>query len=234
MARLQLDSIRKAYGNGEHRFDALRGVSITLESGDFTALRGPSGCGKSTLLHIAGAMDRPSEGSVTLAGQRLDTLSQHGLALVRRRRIGFVFQAFNLLPTLTAEENVALPSLLDGLAERRAAAIAAEALGEVGLSDKRRSYPPQLSGGEMQRVAIARALAIEPQLLIADEPTGSLDSETGNAVLRLLRRLNDQRGLTILMATHSAEAAGFARSQARLRDGLLEDTGEPHASPCVV
>ena len=219
---LQLDNIHKTYGEGTTAHQAVGGVSLALERGDFAALMGPSGCGKSTLLHIAGAMDRATSGSAILSGKELGALSDEELADVRRRQVGFVFQAFNLLPTLNAAENVALPLLLDRSADRVASATTSEALDRVGLAHKAKSYPSQLSGGEMQRVAIARAVAIQPDLLIADEPTGSLDSENGARVLDLLANLNQSLGLTILMATHSDEAARYATRRLSMRDGLLD------------
>jgi putative ABC transport system ATP-binding protein len=224
--QLEVNDIHKHYGDAASGYTALRGVTFSVPAGQFVAVRGPSGCGKSTLLHIVGAMDRPTEGQVLLKGRRLDSLSDEELAHVRRRSIGFVFQAFNLLPTLTAIENVALPRLLDGQRESATTTRAATALDEVGLCEKAGSFPSQLSGGEMQRVAIARALALEPELLIADEPTGNLDSENGQRILDLLANLNQRRGLTILMATHAEEAAAYASRNLHIRDGRLvtEDT----------
>ena len=219
---LQLETIHKTYGQHEAAHDALRGVSLSIERGEFVALMGPSGCGKSTLLHIAGAMDRATSGTVTLEGRVLDSLTESELAEVRRCQVGFVFQALNLLPTLNAQENVALPLVLDRIAEGEAGERAMAALERVGLAGNASSLPSQLSGGEMQRVAIARAVAIEPDLLIADEPTGSLDSENGECVLDLLAELNQPLGLTILMATHSHDAAAYASRRFMMRDGLLE------------
>ena len=215
---LLAENVWKTYGSSV-TLDALRGVSATIERGEFVALCGPSGCGKSTLLHILGAMDRPSRGTVSLDGRRLETLSSDDLAAIRRKHIGFVFQAFNLLPTLTVEENIRLPLMLDGVPERESDERAAVALGEVGLESRRRHLPSQLSGGEQQRVAIARALAIRPQVIIADEPTGSLDSVNGRRVLELLAELNHSKSITVLMATHSAEACGFASRILHLKDG---------------
>jgi putative ABC transport system ATP-binding protein len=218
---LEVSDVRKHYGANGAGYEALRGVTFDVAAGQFVSVRGPSGCGKSTLLHIVGAMDRPTSGQVCLKGQRLDTLSNEELARVRRRSIGFVFQSFNLLPTLTALENVALPKLLDGQRENTATEQAETALDAVGLRGKAGSFPSQLSGGEMQRVAIARALALEPELVIADEPTGNLDSENGQRILDLLADLNRQRGMTILMATHAEEAAAFACRTLHIRDGRL-------------
>ena len=226
MDHLSVKDLHKTYGDSKSPTLALRGVTFALAKGEFVALRGPSGCGKSTLLHIAGAMDRPTSGEVWLNQRRLDVLDLEGLAIVRRRHIGFVFQSFNLLPTLSALENVALPLSLDGLKESTAKARAAAALEEVGLSERARHLPSQLSGGEMQRVAIARAVAVQPELLIADEPTGSLDSNNGLRVLELLARLNATHGLTVLLATHSAEAAAFASRRVDMLDGRLHPAAE--------
>lgn len=231
---LDLSGIRKVYGTGETAHEAVRGVSVSIDRGDFVALMGPSGCGKSTLLHIAGAMDRPTEGTATLDGVVLNKLSDRELASIRRQQVGFVFQAFNLLPTLSALENVALPLLLDGIGSRQANDKASAALEQVGLSSKAKSAPSQLSGGEMQRVAIARAIAIEPSLLIADEPTGSLDSENGQRVLEQLTELNRSLGLTILMATHADEAADYASYRITMRDGLLESNTRADALAATV
>lgn len=217
------DGIVKTYGDNEVRLDALCGITIEIAAGEFVALRGPSGCGKSTLLHILGAMDRPTHGVVTLAGRRLDTLTLDQLAAVRRKQVGFVFQAFNLLPTLRVEENVKLPLMLDGVSDADAKDRVRESLAEVGLGDRRSHFPSQLSGGEMQRVAIARALAIDPKVIIADEPTGSLDSANGRRVLELLTDLNQSKRITVLMATHSAEACGYASRTLHLRDGQIDN-----------
>jgi putative ABC transport system ATP-binding protein len=219
MPLLVADSLQKTYTGGESPVAALRGVSFSLDEGDFVALMGPSGCGKSTLLHLCGAMDRPSAGGVTLEGRDLTALSDDELTRMRRDRIGFVFQFFNLLPTLTLGDNIALPCLLGGLpaarAEDRAAAFAAR----VGIAHRLRHYPQQVSGGELQRAAIARALVHEPALIIADEPTGNLDSENGARVLDLLSELNRELNITLLLATHAAEIARAARRVLRMKDG---------------
>ncbi len=220
------EGITKRYSESAGSLEALRGIDITADVGEFLAIRGPSGCGKSTLLHVLGAMDRPTEGSVWLNGRRLDSLSLDQLAVVRRKHIGFIFQAFNLLPTLNVEENVSLPMLLDAVPERESADKAKAALADVGLDARRQHFPSQLSGGEMQRVAIARALAINPELIIADEPTGSLDSVNGGRVLELLAQLNQTKKITVLMATHSEEAAAFASRAVHLRDGKLDRESE--------
>lgn len=234
MPHLIVSDIHKHYGDDTSGYAALRGLSFSVEAGEFVAVRGPSGCGKSTLLHIVGAMDRPTQGEVLLDDRRLDTLSNESLAQVRRRSIGFVFQSYNLLPTLNVVENVSLPMSLDGQDDRQSLERARQALDEVGLASKSASYPSQLSGGEMQRVAIARALAIEPELMIADEPTGSLDSENGVRILELMTRLNQSRNLTILMATHCEEAASFASRSLHIRDGRLVEADSAHAFPETV
>ncbi len=224
---LVAENLRKAYGGNALSQEVLRGISFSAQAGEFVAIRGPSGCGKSTLLHILGAMDRPTAGKVWLNGTRLDSLGLQELALVRRRQVGFVFQAFNLLPTLNVAENVSLPLLLDGVPERECQQRAEAALEDVGLLPRSKHYPSQLSGGEMQRAAIARALAIEPILVIADEPTGSLDSVNGRRVLELLAELNRSRKITVCMATHSDEAAAFASRVLHITDGQLDKESGP-------
>ncbi|NUQ61808.1 MAG: ABC transporter ATP-binding protein [Pirellulales bacterium] len=222
MSYLVVENLHKRYEGPQGGLEALKGVGFTVPAGDFVAVRGPSGCGKSTLLHILGAMDRPSEGSVRLRGQELSSLTPDELATFRRRHVGFVFQSFNLLPTLTVAENVALPLTLDGKLESAARRRACALLDRVGLADRADYLPAQLSGGEMQRAAVARAVAAEPALVLADEPTGNLDSTNGEAVMELLADLNERSGLTILLATHSAEAARYARRTLELRDGRLQ------------
>ena len=201
---------------------AVRGVSFDLDTGDFIALMGPSGCGKSTLLHLIGGMDRPTRGSVSLGGIALDSLGEEDLSKLRRKKIGFVFQFFNLLPTLTVAENVALPLLLDGTRGREAEKRARLRLEQVGLDARASHFPAELSGGEMQRAAVARAIIAGPELLLADEPTGNLDTENGEHVMTLLAELNRDLGITIILATHSDEAARFATRTIRMRDGLVD------------
>jgi putative ABC transport system ATP-binding protein len=223
-ARVITEGVTKSYGGGRGAagVDALLGISLTLEPGSFTALLGPSGCGKSTLLNLLGALDRPTAGRVLVDGRDLATLSEDDRDGYRRKTAATIFQFFNLLPTMTALENVALPLLLEGVSPSGADTRAARGLADVGLADKERAYPYELSGGQMQRVAVARALANEPALLLADEPTGNLDSRTGEQVLSLVGRLVKERGITVVMATHSAEAAARASRILRLRDGRLE------------
>lgn len=221
MTLLVIDDVHKVYAGVQGGVSALRGVSFCVEPGDWLAIRGPSGCGKSTLLHLVGAMDRPTQGHIRLRNQNLSALAPEELAQVRRRQIGFVFQAFNLFPTLSVLENVMLPLLLDGQARRAAQNRADGLLEQVGLAHRATHFPAQLSGGEMQRVAVARAVAARPDLLLADEPTGSLDTENGQRVLELLAEVHRTQGAAILLATHSAEAAAFASRTLFLRDGRV-------------
>ena len=220
---LEARNLSKTYDGVETPVQALRSASLKLERGDFVALMGPSGCGKSSLLHLCGAMDRPSSGSITIEGTPLQGLDDPGLTRLRRSRIGFVFQFFNLLPTLTVAENVALPLLLAGVSKIKADGEARRWIDRVGLGSRRGHYPQQLSGGEMQRTALARAVAHQPALLLADEPTGNLDSTNSVRVLELLRELNGETGVAVLLATHSAEIAAGAKRVLHMRDGVLED-----------
>jgi ABC-type lipoprotein export system ATPase subunit len=227
---LVVDHVEKVYAGGRSGVAALRGVSFTVQAGEFIALMGPSGCGKSSLLHIVGGMDRATGGCVMLNEVSFASLNEEELARLRRRQIGFVFQFFNLLPTLTVQENVALPLMLDGASERETGERAKALLARVGLSDRADHYPAELSGGEMQRCAVARALTTRPQLVLADEPTGNLDSENGHQVMQLLAELNRETGVTIILATHASESAEYARRIIRMRDGVIEsDSGKPRA-----
>jgi len=219
--RLELRRVSKAYATNGQTLEVLHEVSVCFEPGTVTALVGRSGCGKTTLLNLAGAMDFPTSGEVLLDGRATSSLSERELTLLRRKRIGFVFQFFQLLPTLTVLENVELPLLLAAAADSRECAV--KRLQWVGLEDKTSAMPYQLSGGQMQRVAIARALVHSPDVLIADEPTGNLDTASGEQVLRLIRESADRFGATVLMATHSAEAASVADVRVRLRDGRIEE-----------
>jgi putative ABC transport system ATP-binding protein len=220
--RLELRQVSKTYSSDGQNVEALSDVSLSVEAGAVTALVGRSGCGKSTLLNLAGAMDFPTSGQVLIDGRSTSTLSEQELTTLRRKRIGFVFQFFQLLPTLTVLENVELPLLLAG--EANTAAPALDRLSWVGLVEKAQSFPHQLSGGQMQRVAIARALVNSPEILIADEPTGNLDTASGDQALHLLRESADRFGAAVLMATHSAEAAAIAHTLVRLRDGRMWNT----------
>jgi putative ABC transport system ATP-binding protein len=219
-AALEARGLVKVFGEGPAAVQALRGVDLQVADGEFVAIMGPSGSGKSTLLHILGALDRPSGGSVEIHGRRYDNLDDRELTRLRGEVFGFVFQFFNLLPTLTAAENVLLPALVAGEPPRDYAERTDELLALVGLSGRAGHLPSEMSGGEQQRVAIARALLRRPQVLLADEPTGNLDSAAGAAVLRLLRRLVDE-GQTAVMVTHDAEAATLADRVVFLRDGEI-------------
>ena len=219
MAVLRAQDLHKRYGVGDSAVDAVRGVNLELAAGEFAAVVGPSGCGKSTLLHLCGGMDRPSAGTVAVDGIDLADLDDEALTVLRRERVGFVFQFFNLLPTLTLAENVALPLLLAGMPSRAALDRAREWAGRVGLGHRLEHYPARVSGGELQRAALARALVHEPALIIADEPTGNLDTDNGRRVLELLRGLNRETGVAVLLATHDPALAAAADRLIRMRDG---------------
>jgi len=220
---LVLDDVTRIHGSGENAVAALKGVSLTLHSGEFVAVMGPSGSGKSTLLNLAGGLDRATSGSVTVEGAALQTLSRAALAQVRRRHVGYVFQDLNLIPSLTAAENAALPLELDGRSPRAARAEAMASLAALDMDRLADRFPDDMSGGQQQRVAIARALVGGRRLLLADEPTGALDSETGDAVLRLLRQRCDE-GTAVLLVTHEARHSGWADRVVFLRDGRVSDT----------
>jgi putative ABC transport system ATP-binding protein len=222
LTSLRVENVHKTYIGGESPVEAVRGVSFNLDQGDFVVLMGPSGCGKSTLLHLSGAMDRPTSGSIKVENTDLASLNDDRLTLLRRQRIGFVFQFFNLLPTLTVTENVELPLLLEGLNNANTHDRSRKLIDRVGLSSRANHFPQQLSGGEMQRAAIARAIIHEPALLIADEPTGNLDSENGSRILDLLAEVNRELHITILLATHSREVASIANRVFFMRDGIIE------------
>ena len=215
--------LTKTYGKGEASVQALRGVDLAVRQGELLAIMGPSGSGKSTLLYLLGDIEQPSLGKILLEGRDMAILDDDQRTLIRRRRIGFIFQSFNLLPAFTAAENVAIPLLLDGVpaAQRRRRAEAMLAL--VGMSHRHDHLPTTLSGGEQQRVAIARALVIEPAILLADEPTGNLDTANGQQVTALLRKLATEQRQTIVMVTHDPTVAAHADRIVRLRDGLIEN-----------
>lgn len=217
---IYLKNVQKVYPMGEVNVPALRGIDLTIQPGEFVAIMGPSGSGKSTLMHLLGCLDLPSDGVVQLDGHDVSKLDEDTLAQIRGKKIGFVFQTFNLIPTLTAVENVELPLFFQSVprAERRARAL--ELLRKVGLDGRAHHKPAQLSGGERQRVAIARALANDPEIILADEPTGNLDSESGRAILDLLAQLH-REGKTIILVTHNPEAAAYAQRILRIKDGRL-------------
>jgi len=232
MPVIEVFDVRKSYGSGATLVEAIRGIDLSVADGELVAVMGPSGCGKSTLLHLCGAMDRASSGRLQVLGLTLGDLDDDALTRLRRDRLGFVFQFFNLLPTLSVEENVALPLLLGGVARSAALARAGALVQEVGLAPRRAARPQQLSGGEMQRAAIARAVVHEPRVVIADEPTGNLDSENGRRVLDLVRTLNRRLGMAILIATHDASVAAIADRTILMRDGRIVD--EPRSSPSLL
>jgi putative ABC transport system ATP-binding protein len=211
--------------------EALRGVSLTVERADYLALVGPSGSGKSTLMHLLGGLDRPTGGRLVIGGQDVATLSAPDMARLRNETVGFVFQAFHLLPRTTALDNVALPLVYRGLGARRRRAQAADMLAQVGLAHRMEHRPNQLSGGEQQRVAIARALVTSPSVLLADEPTGNLDSATGESVLGLLETLNESSGVAVVLVTHDRDVAARAHRQIVMRDGLIVDPPPGPAGP---
>jgi putative ABC transport system ATP-binding protein len=219
---VQARGLRKEYGSGDGLVRAVDAVDLDVNRGETLAVMGPSGCGKSTLLHLIGALDRPSAGELTVAGQRVDRLPERALADLRLAEVGFVFQAFHLMDELTAQENVELPALLAGCSPSRARARATALLEQVGLADRARYLPSKLSGGQRQRVAIARALANDPQLILADEPTGNLDSTAAFEVLRLLEGLR-AKGLTLVIVTHDERIATTADRVISMRDGAFVD-----------
>jgi len=227
---IRLINVSKTYHSSRIRVAALAAVSLEIAPGTFAALMGPSGCGKSTLLHLVAGVDLPTAGEVWVNGRELSRLSDAALSRFRRDQVGIVYQFYNLLPTLSAGENVALPALLTGVRTRVAQERADDLLKQVGLLHRRDHWPQELSGGEMQRVAIARALVNGPSILLADEPTGNLDSKAGLEVLELLARLNVEQRVTILLATHSQEAAAYAHRVIRLRDGTALQDEQPSSA----
>ncbi|HLF36798.1 MAG TPA: ABC transporter ATP-binding protein [Anaerolineales bacterium] len=222
-AAVSTENLTKIYGKAEAAVTALDHIDMRIEVGEFVAVMGPSGCGKSTLLHLVGGLDQPTEGRVFLNGADLSALDDEAISILRRRNIGFVFQFYNLLPVLSALENAALPLLLDGVESGRARKTAAEWLQRFELEDRLQHRPDQLSGGQQQRVAIARALVAEPSLVLADEPTGNLDSQAGDQIAALLGRVSSEWGRTVLIATHDPRIAAQADRILFLKDGKLVD-----------
>jgi ABC-type lipoprotein export system ATPase subunit len=220
---LQLEGVGKTYRRGDELVHVLADFDFTVDAGEFVVVTGPSGAGKSTLLHIAGGLDAPDSGVVAVNGQDVWSISTGARAAFRRRNLGFVFQFFNLVPMLTAVENVSLPLVLDGVPARSADARAEELLERIGLGDRARHRPAELSGGQMQRVAVARALVARPSLVLADEPTGNLDSQSSTEVLDLLRSLSVEDGAAVVMVTHDLAAAGYGSRKVHLVDGRASD-----------
>jgi putative ABC transport system ATP-binding protein len=219
-AVIQVEDVHKYYDLGETRVHALRGVSVTIERGEFVAIMGASGSGKSTFMNIMGCLDKPSSGRYLLEGVEVSQLSKRELAAIRNRKIGFVFQGFNLLSRTTAQENVELPTLYAQISKEEGQKRARQALELVGLGDRMLHFPSQLSGGQQQRVAIARALVNRPSILLADEPTGNLDSRTSVEIMEVFQRLNDG-GLTVVLVTHEQDVAQFAKRSIQFRDGRI-------------
>ncbi|GAW92622.1 ABC transporter ATP-binding protein [Calderihabitans maritimus] len=222
MPLLKLQEITRQYKSGQIRVNALKGISLTVEEGEFVSIMGPSGSGKSTLLNIIGCLDRPTSGTYELAGQRIENLSDSRLADIRNRFIGFVFQSFHLIPDLDAQANVELPLIYRGMGARERRFRAVQALEAVGLAERRHHRPSQLSGGEQQRVAIARALVGDPKVILADEPTGALDSRSGRNIMAIFQQLNRERGITIVQVTHEKDIACYGRRIVYLLDGQVE------------
>lgn len=223
MPVLEASQLIKRYQLGQHTVEALAGVNFKVEKGEFVAIMGPSGSGKSTLLHLLGGLDTPSQGEITLANLPLAKLSEYQSTLARRHNVGFVFQFFNLLPTLTAEENVMLPLIIDGKDPKKYTDRLAHVLDLVGLTDRRHHKPDQLSGGQQQRVAVARALITQPAILLCDEPTGNLDTKSGTVIMELLQRSCRELEQTVIVVTHDPRAAAYAGRVIFLRDGLIVD-----------
>ena len=219
MEILKTEGLKKTYGTGEAKVEALRGVNLTVNKGEFLSIVGTSGSGKSTLLHMLGGLDRPTEGKVIIDGKDIFSLKDEELTIFRRRKIGFVFQAFNLVPVMSVYENIVLPIELDG--EKPNQELVNEIINTLGLSEKLKAYPSQLSGGQQQRVAIARALASAPAIILADEPTGNLDSKTTQDVMGLLKVTSQKFAQTIVMITHNDEIAQLADRSIRIEDGMI-------------
>ena len=223
MATIEVKNLSKIYGSGEAKVTALNSVNLTIEQGQFVAVMGPSGCGKSTLLHLIGGLDRPSEGSVLIEGSDISKMSDTTLTELRRRKMGFIFQFFNLIPVLDAIENTALPLILDGVKPELARAKALEWLTRNKLEDRGKHRPDELSGGQQQRVAIARAMVSDPVIILADEPTGNLDSRSGDEIAATLRKIVTEWKRTVLMVTHDPRIAAYADRIIFLKDGKVVD-----------
>jgi putative ABC transport system ATP-binding protein len=229
---VRVQNVTKDYGQGQALTHALRGVNLELEAGEFTAMAGPSGSGKSTLLNIIGGLDRPTSGTVEVDGREISKLSNTELGLLRRKRLGFIFQSYNLIPVLTALENAEYVLMLQGIQTGERRDRVREVLHEVGLEGLENRYPRQLSGGQQQRVAIARAIVSEPALVLADEPTANVDSETGKALLDLMRRLNQEKGVTFFFSTHEEAVMKRSRRLLQLEDGVILNDEVNKGSDC--
>ena len=227
---IELRDLTKTYGKGDAAFEALKGINLSISTREYVAVMGPSGSGKSTLMNLLGCLDTPTAGSYVFQGIPIEGLSKDQRSLIRRHAMGFIFQGFNLLARTSALENVELPLLYRGYPRKLRQQIALEALAKVGIGDKARNTPAELSGGQQQRVAIARAIVTNPGTLFADEPTGNLDSTTTHEIMELLRHLNEDFGISIIMVTHEDEVAGYAKRVIRVKDGLIESDLQTPAS----
>ena len=223
MAIIEVNQLTKVYGSGDTAVKALDGVNLTIDAGKLVAVMGPSGCGKSTLLHLIGGLDRPTSGTVLIEGRDISRMKDDELTTLRRQKMGFIFQFFNLIPVMPAEENTALPLILDGVKQQKAAGIAAEWLGKNKLADRTHHRPDELSGGQQQRVAIARAMVSDPVIILADEPTGNLDTRSSDEIASSLRQLVTDYGRTVLMVTHDPRIAAYADRIIFLKDGRIVD-----------
>ncbi len=223
---IKLDHVVRTYQMGKTTVQALRGVDLEIHDGELVAIMGPSGSGKSTLMHLLGGLDQPDEGSVVFGDQDISKQSRDFLAELRGKRVGFVFQTFSLIPTLTALDNVELPMMYQGVARKVRRERAQHLLKQVGLGDRLNHRPTELSGGEQQRVATARALANDPEVLLADEPTGNLDSKSGKQIMQLLTQLNEEKGMTVILVTHDATIAGYAQRTIHIFDGRIGDAAD--------
>ncbi len=223
---IKLDHVVRTYQMGKTTVQALRGVDLEIHDGELVAIMGPSGSGKSTLMHLLGGLDQPDEGSVVFGDQDISKQSRDFLAELRGKRVGFVFQTFSLIPTLTALDNVELPMMYQGVERKVRRERAQHLLEQVGLGDRLNHRPTELSGGEQQRVATARALANDPEVLLADEPTGNLDSKSGKQIMQLLTQLNEEKGMTVILVTHDATIAGYAQRTIHIFDGRIGDAAD--------
>nr|WP_259473526.1 ABC transporter ATP-binding protein [Clostridium estertheticum] len=222
MNSIEVKNLSKSFDLGKEKVDVLKELSFNVSKGKFLSIMGPSGCGKSTLLYLLGGLDKPSKGSVVINGENLATMSEKKKCLIRRRNIGFVFQFYNLVPNLSVEDNILLPLLIDGKKARNLKIELEKILKIIGMIDRRKYTPNELSGGQQQRVAIARALIFNPEIILADEPIGNLDSKTGTEIMNLFRDINKEFGKTIIQVTHSEEASSYGTHILRIKDGEIE------------
>lgn len=218
---IEIKNVCKSFGNSDNKTNVLKNISLSIQKGEFIALMGASGSGKSTLLYLLGGLDKPDDGEIIIDGKDIHKMKDKELSILRRRNIGFVFQFFNLVQNLSVEDNILLPLTMDGRKIKDYKDQLTEILGITGLLGKRRSFPPQLSGGQQQRTAVARAVLMEPDIILADEPTGNLDSKSGKEIMELFSKINKEKGITILMVTHSQECAEYADRIINLADGEI-------------